>query len=93
MPDPNCAHCNGAQHCFQQARTQRLNPYEAIRTALLTGVAVGSTDLADAPACDECAQALDIIRAGIARGAEMLGDEVRPKRTLAERSQGAAGEE
>jgi hypothetical protein len=85
MPDPNCAHCNGAQHCYQQAMSQRLPPYEAIRTALLTGVVVGSTDLADAPSCDECARALETIREGIERGAEMLGDRVQSRHASPER--------
>lgn len=79
MPDQNCAHCNGAQHCYQQAMSQRLPPYEAIRTALLTGIVVGTTDLADAPACEACQQAIDTIKEGIERGAAMMGDQVQKR--------------
>ena len=79
MSDQNCAHCNGAQHCYQQAMSQRMPPLEAIRTALLTGIVVGTTDLADAPACEACQQAIETIKEGIERGAAMMGDQVRQR--------------
>ena len=63
----------------------RQQPYEAIRTALLTGIVVGATDLADAPTCEECQRAMDTIREGVERGAQMAGDAVRPRREAAQR--------
>lgn len=83
MSDPNCAHCNAAQHCYQQAMSQRLPPYEAIRTALLTGIVVGTTDLADAPACEACQRAIDTIKEGIERGAAMMGDQIQKRQRQA----------
>jgi hypothetical protein len=91
MPDPNCAHCNGAQHCYKQAMQQQMPPYEAIRTALLTGITVGTTDLADAPTCKECQDAIEKIRSGIERAAEMIGDKVGARGSA--RVEHPAGEE
>lgn len=73
-----CAHCSGALALTQQAFETKLPPPEAIRGALLLGVAVGELGL-EAPTCEECDAQIAALREKFATPTKVADVDPRPK--------------
>jgi hypothetical protein len=63
MPNPDtCAHCRGALHLASDAISRRVPPPDALRGAMLFGIAVGEAHLDVKDVCDECREQIEHIK-------------------------------
>jgi hypothetical protein len=63
MPSPDtCAHCRGALHLATDAVSRRIPPPDAMRGAMLFGIAVGEAHLDIKDVCTECREQIEHIK-------------------------------